>query len=380
MHILISPNAYKNSLSATAAADAIAEGLEQSEYSGTFECFPIGDGGDGTAELIMQKCEGEPITANAHDPLGRMMSASFGLIEKRQTAIIEMAAASGLRLLKPEELNPLRASSAGTGELMKHALDLGVKKIILAMGGSATVDGGTGILSALGLQFLEKNGEALHNLPASLSDLASINNSGLDERIHQTEIIILCDVDNRLLGEKGAAAVFGPQKGADKEAISKLESALEKFTAVVLHQKRINMAALKFGGTAGGAAAGLHALLNARLENGIAYFLHLTGFEKALMKADVVITGEGRIDEQTLQGKGPMGVATMAKEKGKMVIGLAGQLPPAITPDFRKYFDLLLPISAEPLELKLALARTTENLRRVSKEIGNQISELINKK
>jgi glycerate 2-kinase len=264
--------------------------------------------------------------------------------------------------------------------LMKQSLDLEVKKIILAMGGSATVDGGTGILSALGLQFLDAMGKPLNNLPVSLTGLASINNEGLDERIRTTEIIILCDVDNRLLGDKGAAAVFGPQKGADTEAVSKLESALEKFTAVVLHQTGINMEALKFGGTAGGAAAGLHALLNARLENGIAYFLHLTGFEEALIKADAVITGEGSIDEQTLQGKGPMGVAILAKEKGKKVIGLAGKLPPAITPAFSKYFDLLLPISAKPLELKLALAQTRDNLRMASKEIGSRLSELINKK
>ena len=211
MHILISPNAFKNSLDATSAANAIEEGLLQSGLACTTQCFPIGDGGDGTGTLLTKACNGYFVTEMVHDPLGRLINASMGLIDDGQTAVIEMAAASGLQLLKKEELNPLQANSFGTGELMVKALDRGVKKILLCVGGSATVDGGCGILRALGIEFLNKEGDVLEGLPENLIHLSSINISGLDKRMKACECVILCDVTNPLLGEKGAANIFGPQ-------------------------------------------------------------------------------------------------------------------------------------------------------------------------
>ncbi len=375
MHILIAPNAFKNSLSAAEAAAAIATGLQQSSLECTYECFPIADGGNGTAELILQKCNGKTVIQKVDDPLGRIVAASYGLIDESRTAVIEMASASGLHLLKPDELNPLRALSTGTGQLIKAALQTGIRKIIIAMGGSATVDGGTGILSALGLRFLDRDGNALNCLPENLIQLEAIDTSQLQKEIIRTEVIVLCDVDNRLLGEKGAAAVFGPQKGATPEAVKKLESALAKFNEITKRETGIDMSALEFTGTAGGAAGGLHAYLNARLEKGIDYFLDLTHFEESLEKADLVITGEGSIDEQTLQGKGPFGVAKRARQKHKPVIGVAGKVPSHPGPSFKKYFDLLFSIRNDKIELSEALLRTAEDLTLTATQIGNQLNK-----
>jgi len=370
MHILIAPNAFKNSLSAQAAAEALQRGLLESSLDCTTECFPIADGGDGTGELILKKCNGTLVNATVNDPLGRPITASFGLIDNGSTAVIEMANSSGLRLLKVEELNPLQTTSFGTGELIKTALDKGVDKIILAMGGSATVDGGCGILSALGVQFLDVDGNALQPNPASLTLLATIDTSKLDVRVLNTEIVVICDVDNRLLGDKGAAAVFGPQKGASPADVVTLNATLARFNEITLEQFGKNMGELKYGGAAGGATAGIHAFLNAQLVNGIDYFLKLTGFEASLQKSNVVITGEGSIDEQTLQGKGPFGVASLAKSNNIPVIGIAGKLPLHESRELRKYFNVLLAIGNEPADLPTAMKHTTENLVRIGREIG----------
>ncbi len=379
MHILVAPNAFKNSLDAKTAALAIEEGLNQSKLACICESLPIGDGGDGTAELIIERCSGSLQNGEVHDPLGRKIQASFGLIDNGQTAIIEMANASGLRLLEKDELNPLLTTSFGTGEQIKQALYLGVGKIIIGMGGSATVDGGAGILSAMGIRFLNSQGKDLKVLPEDLAELASVEISGLDERILKCEVIVLCDVDNLLLGEHGSAAVFGPQKGANPATIKKLDIALGKLSDVGKKQIGKDMSVIKYGGTAGGAAAGLYAFLNAKLVNGIDYFLALTGFDTALEKADLVITGEGSIDEQTLQGKGPFGVAKRAKLKGVPVIGLAGKVPLERNKNLEKYFDALMSINHQPSDLDTALANTKMNLIRTSRELGNLLA-LVNKK
>jgi len=371
MHILIAPNAFKNSLTAGAAALAIEKGLHQSSLNCTTECFPIADGGDGTAAIIIKQLQGKLVSMQVHDPLGRIITASFGLIENGKTAVIEMADASGLRLLRNDELNPLRATSYGTGEMIKKALDLGVNKILIAMGGSATVDGATGILRTLGIKFLGDDGEELNNLPESLTELKSIDRSGIDQRISNCEVIVLCDVDNMLLGANGSATVFGPQKGADADAVKKLDAALSKFNDVTLQQFGKNMATVKYGGTAGGAAAGLYAHINAKLVNGIDYLLQLTNFDHSLQKSNLLITGEGSIDEQTLQGKGPFGVARRAKAKGIPVIGLAGKILTADNQKLNEYFNVLMAIGNEPSDIKTALARTEENLIRTAKSIGD---------
>lgn len=374
MHILIAPNAFKNSLDAGKAAKAIELGLKQSRLDCTTECFPIADGGDGTGSLIIERCKGAILTQQVHDPLGRKIDSRFGLIDSGKTGVIEMADASGLRLLKREELNPMQTSSYGTGELINAALDKGVNKIIIAMGGSATVDGGCGILKALGIDFLDKDGKRLKAIPDELLKMVKIDDSGLDRRIYDTEIVILCDVNNKLLGPEGAAAVFGPQKGASPSDVKLLDNFLANFAAVSKAQLGTDMTTIKHGGAAGGATSGLHTWLNAKLVNGIEYFLSLTGFDQALKKAGLVITGEGSIDAQTLQGKGPYGVALEAKKRGIPVVGLAGRVPSKPDAALQKYFDALLSINREFIDMPTVIANTEKNLVDTARGLGYLIN------
>lgn len=372
MHILIAPNAFKNSLDASRTAKAIERGLRQSRLDCTTECFPIADGGDGTGSLIIDRCKGVIVSQQVYDPFGRTIDSRFGLIDNGKTAVIEMADASGLRLLKKEELNPMQASSYGTGELINAALDKGVTKIIIAMGGSATVDGGCGILKALGIEFFDKDGTPLRAIPDELLKMTRINDSGLDVRIRDTEIVILCDVNNKLLGPEGAAAVFGPQKGTSPSDVRLLDNFLVNFAAVSKARLGTDMTAIRHGGAAGGATAGLYTWLNAKLVNGIEHFLSLTGFDQALKNADMVITGEGSIDIQTLQGKGPYGVAVEAKGKSIKVIGLAGKIERDRVLD--KYFDELISINKEFIDMPTAIANTEKNLIETAQELGNLIA------
>ena len=374
MRILIAPNAFKNSLDAIQAAKAIEQGFKQSRLNSTTECFPIADGGDGTGSLIIERCKGIIVPQQVHDPLGRKIDSRFGLIDDGKTAVIEMADASGLRLLKKQELNPMKTSSYGTGELINAALDKGVDKIIIAMGGSATVDGGCGILKALGIAFLDKDGKHLKAIPDGLLKMVKVDDSGLDRRIHNAEIVILCDVNNKLLGVEGAAAVFGPQKGASPADVKLLDSFLANFAAVSKEQLGIDMTTIKHGGAAGGATAGLYTWVNAKLVNGIEYFLSLTGFDQALTNADLVITGEGSIDTQTLQGKGPYGVAVEAKKRSLPVVGLAGRVPTKPDSELQKYFDVLLSINRGFIDMPTAIANTEKNLIETARGLGDLIN------
>ncbi len=376
MKILIAPNAFKNSLNATDVALAIEKGLKDSGLNASLESCPIADGGDGTGDLIIRNRGGKTIEVVVKNPLGKAIKSSFGLIDEGKTAVIEMANASGIRLLNVEERNPLMTSSFGTGELIKAALGHGVENIILGMGGSATVDGGVGILSALGIQFLSEDGTLLTNLPQDLDRLHDINLDHLDSRIFDCEFTILCDVDNKLLGPDGAAHIFGPQKGANPAQVMALESSLKHFSNIVYAKTGIDMAALKHSGTAGGAAAGLHIFLNAKLVNGIDYFLKLVNFQSSLSGSNFLITGEGCLDSQTLQGKGPIGVAKLAMQHQVPVIALAGSVCLDDVLQLRTYFNMILSITNKPMTLKEALALTEENLSRTATELGYLIISL----
>lgn len=374
MHILIAPNTFKNSLDASQVADAIQQGLNLSKLHCTSECFPIADGGDGTGSLIVSRGSRVLVHREVSDPLGRKIESKFWLIDNGKTAVIEMANASGLRLLKKDELSPLTASSYGTGELIKSALDTGPSKIIIAMGGSATVDGGCGILSALGFDFLDAKGNHLPATPKNLLHIAKVDTSGVDKRIFDCEVVILCDVDNKLSGKQGAAHVFGPQKGASAEDVELLESFFKNFAEVSEKQSGKKMADVKHGGAAGGAAAGLYTWINAKLVNGIDYFLTHTNFDEELKRANFLITGEGSIDKQTLQGKGPFGVALRAKDKGIQVIGIAGTIPSERDNELGQYFDVLMSINSEPLNIVSAMENTKKNLIRTSTTMGDMMA------
>ena len=374
MRIVIAPNAFKNSLNAADVAAAISKGLQQSNLSCETACFPVGDGGDGTGVLLIDHLKGERIFTEVCDPIGRRINASFGIIAATKTAVIELADASGLRLLKHNEYDPLHANTYGTGELIKAALDYGATHILLCIGGSATIDAGTGILRALGACFFDASHNELQNLPEALQEVAAVNLLGLDERLHNTAITILCDVENTLTGEHGAANVFGPQKGATKEAIAKLDEGFRKLCTVVYEESGRDMASVKYGGASGGVSAGLHTFLHAKLVHGITHFLDVTYFDEVLQHADMVITGEGSLDLQTLEGKGPFGVAQKAKAKGLPVIGIAGRVPLENNTFMQQYFDVLLPIGNEAMNLETAMERTTANLIRTAQSVGNLLA------
>jgi glycerate kinase len=346
MHILIAPNAFKHSLTAIETAQAIQEGLKRSGLICTSECFPVADGGDGTGHLIVEKCGGVWHEYDVHDPLGRLIKAPLGIIDQGKTAVIEMADASGIRLLHPDERSPLMASSFGTGELIRFALDRQVTRIIIGLGGSATVDGGIGILSALGMKFRDAEGTEIPALPINMSRFRQIDRSGFDNRILNCQITVLCDVNNLLLGEQGSAAVFGPQKGAGPSDIKLLDLALKNLSNLALQSTGINMNEILHGGSAGGIAAALFTFLNARLVNGAEHFLELTAFEKSLKNADLLITGEGSLDEQTTQGN----------------------------TELDKYFDIVIPIGNQPTDLSTAMKFTASNLIRTAIVIGKFLS------
>ena len=374
MHILIAPNAFKHGLTATQAAHEIERGLRSSAFTGSCIQCPVGDGGDGTAELLLRHFHGETVAAAAKDPLGRDMVAHFGLIDAGRTAVLDLADTSGLRLLSDNELDPLRTTTFGTGLVIRQALDRGVQEIILGVGGSATVDGGVGLLTALGARFLNARGEALSALPQSLDQLAAIDLTAVDARLASRRLTILCDVTNPLLGPEGAASIYGPQKGAAPDAVRVLEAGLARLRAVTFQQTGLDIGAQARGGAAGGVAAGLWGLLGAHLVHGIDDFLRRVEFDRALQGVDVVITGEGRIDEQTAQGKGPWGVAQRARAHGAFVVGLAGEVPLVASPALRAGFDVLSAIGNRIMTASEAIACTADNLCRTACDIGNLLA------
>jgi glycerate kinase len=372
MHILIAPNAFKNSLDAATAAKAIGRGLLSGFPSCTTTRLPVGDGGDGTGKLLTEAGNGRFINHTVQDPLGRNIQASYGLIENK-TAVIEMATASGIRLLKEDERDPLRASSFGTGQLIVHALNSGVNKILLCVGGSATVDGGCGILQALGVRFTDEQENEIKQMPSGLDALAAIDRSRLHPGLEHCELIILCDVTNPLLGEKGAAKVFGPQKGASPEQVIQLDHRLQQLQKIILNTSGTDIGSMPHGGAAGGVVAGLCALANAKAVNGTDYFLDSVSFDQALEHVDLIITGEGSLDLQTLEGKAPYGVAARARKKNIPVIALTGVMPVAGREMLSEYFQQIIPLNKENITLSEALASTEMNLETKAREIGLKI-------
>ncbi|MGV3640725.1 MAG: glycerate kinase [Adhaeribacter sp.] len=370
MHILIAPNTFKHSLDTFQVAEAIRQGLENSLLAATFTLFPIADGGEGLLDILVRFYQGEKVAVAVQDPLGRDISACYGLIGEGRTAVIELAAASGLKWLKPEELNPLAASTYGTGQLIWAALEAGVRDFIIGLGNSATVDGGTGLLQALGLRLLDAQGLPVGYGAASLARLHAIDSSSLDPRLADCRIRVACDVENPLLGDLGAARVFGPQKGADAAAVEVLEGYLGHLRQVSLQHLGQDMALYRHGGAAGGTAAALKAFLSAELLPGVDFLLDLTGFDQALNLADLLITAEGEINTQTLAGKGPYGAARLAKARQLPVIALTGQLPEDLNLADFVYFDAVFPISRGPVTLQQALETTAKDLERTARQVG----------
>jgi glycerate 2-kinase len=373
MKIIIAPNAFKNSLSAVQAAKALRAGIIKAGSNNKVLLFPVGDGGDGTGAILRRHYHADYIPCTVKDPLGRLVDAGFGLSKNGQVAIIELSDASGLKLLKPHEYNPLLANTKGTGTLIKKALDAGVAKILLCVGGSATVDGGTGILKELGAVFIDKTGTEISDLPLGLIELQRMELDSLDKRLQSVEMHLLCDVRNKLLGAHGSAATFGPQKGANENDVKFLEKCLSNFAQVVFKTNAVQIENRRSGGAAGGVAAGLAGICSAQLKDGIDYFLNLIAFEKNIQDADLIITGEGALDTQTLKGKAPYGVAKAAKKYGVPVIAVAGSIPQHPGKRFNKYFDKLICINEQETTLSFALKHSYINLVTTGSAIGNMI-------
>lgn len=362
MKIVIAPDSFKESLTALEVAQAIEEGFSRTFPDAEYQIIPMADGGEGSVQSLIDATEGCLQKISVTAPLANHLEAFFGLSGDKQTAFIEMAAASGLHLVPANERNPLITTSYGTGELIKAALDLGVKKVLLGIGGSATNDGGVGMLQALGAKFLDNQNQEIPFGGESLIQIEKIDLNDLDSRLNDVEFEVACDVDNPLCGEKGASAIFGPQKGATPEMVKTLDKALAHFAEKVKSQLGIEIQDQAGAGAAGGVGGGLLLLPNVKLRSGVQIIIEATQLEKQLVDADLVITGEGRMDAQSIAGKTPIGVAKAAKQYNKPVIAIVGCLREDYPAVYQHGIDAVFPIIRQLNSLEETLKLGRENL------------------
>lgn len=369
MKIVIAPDSFKGSLTAFEVAKSIQKGILNVDKSIETVIVPMADGGEGTVQSLIDASGGKIIELSVHDPLFRQIKSFYGIMGDGVTAVIEMAAASGLPLLTPEERNPLKTTTYGTGELIKDALNRGCRKFIIGLGGSATNDGGCGMAQALGVKFLDENANEIGPGGGDLAKINSIDISGLDERIKYAEFLAACDVDNPLCGEKGASAVYGPQKGASENDVITLDNGLLHFAQVVKQKLNLDIKDVPGAGAAGGLGAGVMIFLNAQLRRGIDIVIQTTNLADKMKDASLVITGEGRIDFQTAFGKTPFGVAQIAKEKNTPVIAIAGSLGEGYQTLYDKGFDEIYSIMDESMSLKYAIENAAELLENAAENV-----------
>ena len=366
---LCAPDSFKESLTAMEAARAMAQGIENADHDAEVRCLPMAAGGEGTARALVDATGGSMRAVPVHDPLGRPVEGHFGLLADGTTAVVETAEASGLALLEAKERNPLIASSYGTGELMLAAVRSGAKRIIVGLGGSATNDAGAGLLQALGVRLLDKNGNDLAHGGAALANLTTIDISTMDPALKNVAITAACDVTNPLTGPTGASAVFGPQKGASKDDVATLDAALAHFAQVIDSQLGVAVNDVPGAGAAGGIGAALKGFLNAEFRPGIAIVIEQSGLDAAAQWADVVLTGEGSIDFQTKFGKTPAGVAETAKRHGKPVIAVAGHIGTGIDELHEVGIDAVFGIAPGAASLSELLADAAANVTRTTEQI-----------
>lgn len=355
MKILIAPDSFKENLSAKEVAQAIERGIKKVDENIQTSIVPMADGGEGTVESLVEATDGQIINVKVKDPLMRDIDSYYGVLGDRKTAVIEMAAASGLALLEKDERNPMDTTSFGTGQLIKYAIEEGYKNIIIGIGGSATNDGGAGMLMALGAKLLDANGEDIGLGAKGLGKLKSIDLYNFHEDIKDCNFVVACDVDNPLVGKRGASYVFGPQKGADEHMVKILDANLENFGKVVEDTLGISLLQYPGAGAAGGMGAALLAFLDAVLERGIDIVIEATQLERKIMDSNLVITGEGKIDDQTQFGKTPYGIATLAKKYNKPVIAIAGGIGEDASVLYEKGIDSIFSIVNKPMTLEEAM-------------------------
>ncbi|MGF1879939.1 glycerate kinase [Vibrio splendidus] len=383
MKIVIAPDSFKESLSAVSVAACIEKGFREIFPDADYVTLPLADGGEGTVDVLLQGLAGQKRTHQVEGPLGALVNAEWAMLEpseynQNKTALIEIAAASGLDLLKPEQRDPLIASSFGTGQLILEAIEQGAQTIILGLGGSATNDGGAGIVQALGGRLLDSkvqddDGQELNRGGAALAELASIDLTGLDSRCADVELIVACDVDNPLCGDNGASHVFGPQKGATPDQVLILDKALANFAQIAESQGCVggdDPVHKRTGyGAAGGTPMGLGLLFNMQIKPGIEMVLDVLQADEVLKGADLVITGEGQMDNQTLQGKTPYGIAKRASLQGIPTIGIAGSLGTEVEALYGEMSSLFGTVRS-PQSLDQVLMEAEKNLTRTARNIA----------
>jgi glycerate kinase len=362
MRIVIAPDSFKECLSATNVAAAISAGVKKVNPEAEMVCIPVADGGEGTVEAIVSATNGIIKETLSVDALNRPIQSFYGILGDGKTAVIEMAAASGIELIAPEERNPLITSTYGTGLLLKTAMDDGFKNIILAIGGSATNDGGAGMAQALGFDLQDKNGEPIGLGGGSLADLYSIDSSHVHPLLSTVKITIACDVRNPLLGTSGATFVYGPQKGATPPMLDILEENMAHFATILQQKFGTNFAEIPGSGAAGGLGAGLLAFCKAQLISGFELINQLTHLEDQISRADLVFTAEGRIDSQTAFGKTISGVAQLGKKHQVPVIALAGKIENDLTRLYSQGITAVFAIGDRPMSLDESKERAAELL------------------
>ena len=374
MKFVIAPDSFKESLTALEVATAIETGFKRVFPDADYVKLPMADGGEGTVQSLVDATQGKLIECEVTAPLGDKVKSFFGLSGDGKTAIIEMAAAAGLHLVPPEKRNPLLTTSYGTGELIKLALDLGVESFILGIGGSATNDGGVGMLQALGMQCLDSQDKPIGFGGAELANIVKIDVQQLDPRLQQVHIEVACDVNNPLCGECGASAIFGPQKGATPEMVKQLDAALSHFAEIAERDCGKQIRDQAGAGAAGGMGGGLLLLPSVQLKAGIQIVLDRLRLIDYVKDADVVITGEGRIDAQSIMGKTPIGVARTAKQFNKPVIAIAGCLREDYDVVFDHGIDAVFPIIHQLSDLSDILKQGEQNLISTAQNVARVLA------
>ncbi len=324
MKVLVVPDKFKGCLTSLEAASLIGETFKNRGFEVITSA--LADGGGGTVDAIISALGGQKKSLSVKDPLGRSIESFWGLLEDKKEAVIEMAAASGLHLLSNTERNPLKTSTYGTGQLVKAAMEEGVKKIIVGVGDSVTNDGGMGVAIALGARFIDENISDLESIGEDLAKIRDIDLSDLDKRLTDTEILVAVDVENHFYGPEGAAFIYAPQKGADEDQVKELDAGLRNLAAVVERKIFLDLQQVRGAGAAGGLAGGLVAFLNAKITPGTKLISDLLGLEEKVRQSELIVTGEGCVDKQTLYGKAPSGVLELAKKANKKVVMISGQL------------------------------------------------------
>ena len=370
MKIVIAPDSYKESLSASEVAQAIEKGFREIFPDAQYVSVPVADGGEGTVEAMIAATQGAERHAWVTGPLGEKVNASWGISGDGKTAFIEMAAASGLELVPAEKRDPLVTTSRGTGELILQALESGATNIIIGIGGSATNDGGAGMVQALGAKLCDANGNEIGFGGGSLNTLNDIDISGLDPRLKDCVIRVACDVTNPLVGDSGASRIFGPQKGASEAMIVELDNNLSHYADVIKKALHVDVKDVPGAGAAGGMGAALMAFLGAELKSGIEIVTTALNLEEHIHDCTLVITGEGRIDSQSIHGKVPIGVANVAKKYHKPVIGIAGSLTNDVGVVHQHGIDAVFSVLTSIGTLDEALRGAYDNICRASRNIA----------